>query len=180
MASTARWWRAVIRKRGRIFGFGCRSLRQLCVNGRPATVGYLSSLRVLPQYRNLGLIARGYAFFRRLHQDGRTPFYLTTIAEGNELALHMLTSGRAELPMYHPAGRYHTIAITLSRGTVTSPRCESAAKIRPASIADLPAVIEFLTTVGPRRQFFPVLRADDFLRSARLVARPGAGASPAR
>src|ERR1051325_6536319 len=75
---------------GRIIGFGCRSLRELYVNGRATTVGYLSSLRLLPEHRSLGLVARGYAYFRRLHADGRTPFYLTTIAEGNEMALRIL------------------------------------------------------------------------------------------
>jgi hypothetical protein len=114
---------------GRIFGFGCRSLRELYVNGQPTVVGYLSSLRVLPEYRNRGLVARGYAFFRRLHADGRTPFYLTTIAEGNETALQILTSGRAGLPMYHAAGRYHTIAIALPRrGPIIEPA--SATNIR--------------------------------------------------
>ena len=34
---------------GRIVGFGCRSLRDVYVNGRPAVVGYLSSLRLLPE-----------------------------------------------------------------------------------------------------------------------------------
>src|SRR5437016_765840 len=76
---------------GRIFGFGCRSIRDVYVNGRPEAVGYLSNLRVLPEYRNRGLVARGYAFFRGLHQDGRVPFYLTTIANGNRTALAILT-----------------------------------------------------------------------------------------
>src|SRR5438270_9605247 len=51
---------------GRLAGFGCRSVRRLYVNGRPADVGYLSGLRLLPEHRGLGLVARGYAFFRRL------------------------------------------------------------------------------------------------------------------
>ncbi len=100
---------------GRLIGFGCRSVRRLNVNGLPADVGYLSGLRVLPEYRNMGLVARGYAFFRRLHQDCRTAFYLTTIAEGNDTANSVLTSRRAGLPAYHLAGRYHTIAVTLPR-----------------------------------------------------------------
>src|SRR5262249_41757376 len=72
---------------GRIIGFGCRSVRDRYVNGRPMPVGYLSGLRALPEYRGLGLLARGYAFFRELHRDGKAPVYLTTIAEDNEVAL---------------------------------------------------------------------------------------------
>jgi hypothetical protein len=163
---------------GRIFGFGCRSLRELYVNGEPATVGYLSGLRVLPEYRNRGLVARGYAFFRQLHQDGRTPFYLTTIAEGNETALRILTSGRAGLPRYHPAGRCHTVAIALPRRgpgfrpARSGPNRQAGSlphEIRPAGSTDLSAVLEFLNTVGRRRQFFPLYHREDFLAPDGLL-----------
>src|SRR5207244_4600097 len=79
---------------GHVVGFGSRSVGERYVNGRPMPIGYLSSLRLLEGHRNRGLIARGYAFFRRLHADGRAPLYLTTIAEGNGLALTLLPSGR--------------------------------------------------------------------------------------
>src|SRR5437899_3023357 len=56
---------------GRLIGFGSRTVADRYVNGRAEPVGYLSSLRLLAAYRNLGLVARGYAFFRRLHADAR-------------------------------------------------------------------------------------------------------------
>src|SRR5262245_5965962 len=133
---------------GRVIGFGCRSVREVYVNGRPAVVGYLSSLRLLPEHRNLGLVARGYALFRKLHGDGRVPFYLTTIAAGNRTALKVLTSGRAGLPAYHPAGTYHTVAVALPRRK--RPLAERGVHVRPARAEDLPAVLDFLATVGPR------------------------------
>jgi hypothetical protein len=144
----------------RIIGFGCRSIREVYVNGRPGLVGYLSSLRVLSEHRNLGLIARGYAVFRELHGDGRVPFYLTTIAAGNRTALNVLTSGRAGLPVYHPAGAYYTVAVTLPRRR----RATTASKVnvRPAREEDLPAVLDFLAAAGQRRQFFPRLEASAF------------------
>lgn len=152
---------------GRIIGFGCRSIRDVYVNGQPASVGYLSSLRVLPEHRNLGLVARGYAFLRELHGDGRVPFYLTTIAAGNRTALDVLTSGRAGLPMYHPAGAYHTIAIALPRRQRRTTR--GAVAVRPARPEDLPAILDFLAAAGSRRQFFPRLEANDFLSSEGLM-----------
>jgi hypothetical protein len=42
-----------------VVGFGCRSVNTCYVNGKPMPVGYLSSLRLLREHRNLGLIARG-------------------------------------------------------------------------------------------------------------------------
>jgi hypothetical protein len=152
---------------GRIIGFGCRSVRDVYVNGQPAAVGYLSSLRVLPEYRNLGLVARGYATFRKLHGDGRVPFYLTTIANGNRTALKILTSRRAGLPTYHPAGTYQTIVIPIPRRKkrYTSLMFErgSKATIRPATIADLATLLDFWATVGPQRNYFPRLEQNDFL-----------------
>jgi hypothetical protein len=141
---------------GRLIGFGSRSVRRVYVNGRPTDVGYLSALRLLAEHRNLGLVARGYAHFRKLHADGQAQLYLTTIAEGNDRALDLLTSGRAGLPAYHPAGRYCTLAIP----RVRSPRGQ--ADIRPATPDDLPAILDFLQTHGPTRQFFPCYMAADF------------------
>jgi hypothetical protein len=145
----------------KVVGLACRSIRDVYLNGRPGSVGYLSSLRLLPEHRNLGLVARGYAFLRELHADGRTPLYLTTIAEGNHTALNVLTSGRAGLPRYHPAGAYHTVAIAVPRrGGRFRARNVS---VRPATIEDLDTVLEFLTAVGSGWQFFPCLKLSDFL-----------------
>src|SRR5262249_24988502 len=127
---------------GRVVGFGSRSIAERHVNGRPEPIGYLSSLRLLPAHRNPGLLARGYALFRRLHADRRAPFYLTTITEDNESARAVLTSGRAGLPTYHFAGRYHTVAIPLVRWMPSRSRSLAVA-VRPAREADLPEVLAF-------------------------------------
>jgi ribosomal protein S18 acetylase RimI-like enzyme len=163
-------WRQVIACRDleteRVFGFGCRSITERYVNGTVQEVGYLSSLRVLPEYRNLGLVARGYAFMRQTHQDGRTPFYVTTIAAGNDVALKVLTSGRAGLPTYQPAGTYYTFALPLGpRGAVPT----AASSIRPARNEDLPAILEFLARAGRHRQFFPRYGEDDFRSAGGLL-----------
>jgi len=145
---------------GRIVGFGCRSLRRLYVNGTPTTIGYLSSIRLLAEHRNQGLVARGYRFFRDLHADGRTPMYLTTISESNEPALKILTSGRAGLPSYQPAGNYHTIAVPA--GKHASVRADPSIYLRNAMREDVPILLAFLDEQGPRRQFFPCYEAADF------------------
>ena len=157
---------------GRIIGFGCRSFRDVYINGRPEVVGYLSSLRVLPEHRNFGLVARGYAFFRELHGDGRVPFYLTTIAAGNRTALNVLTSGRAGLPVYHPAGTYHTVAVSLPRQQRRT--TIGSVAVRPARPEDLPVVLDFVAAVGPRRQFFPAPGSERL----PLAGRDDAGSVP--
>src|SRR5262245_47635460 len=133
----------------RLVGFGARSVREMYLNGRVEPVGYLSSLRLLAEHRNRGLVARGFAFLRKLHTDRRTPLYLMTIAEGNDTAQALLTSGRVGLPAHHFAGHYHTVALPLGRW-----RAPAGEGIRPATEADLPEVLAFLNSVGPDRQFF--------------------------
>ena len=155
---------------GRIIGFGCRSIRDVYLNGRPGLVGYLSGLRVLPEHRKLGLVARGYAAFRELHGDGRVPFYLTTIAAGNRTALDVLTSGRAGLPTYHAAGTYHTVAIALPRRPVAA--ATGKVGVRPARAEDLPAVLDFLAAGGAASTVLPAPGGERLPVAGRDDARP--------
>jgi hypothetical protein len=127
---------------GLLVGAGMRSARNMFVNGELRPIGYLSGLRVRPEYRNLGLIARGYRFFRELHADGRAPLYLTTIAEGNRVAQSILTSGRAGLPAYHDAGRFCTFVISPRR------RGEDRADVGSVTISAFGRSMHHLAPVG--------------------------------
>jgi hypothetical protein len=158
---------------GRLVGFGARSVRTRFVNGRPEAVGYLGTLRLLEVYRNRGLLARGFHFFKELHRDGRARLYLTTIAEDNWAALRVLTSGRAGLPAYHYAGDYCTAVLPLR--CRRQEKAPAGVEVRPATPADLPCVLGFLSEVGPERQFFPCYEAGDFFADTGTFhsLRPG-------
>lgn len=147
---------------GQIAGVGTRSVRPMFVNGAPAPVGYLSGLRSLPGVRSRGLLASGYRFLKELHGDGRTCFYLSTIAEGNERALHVLTSGRAGLPGYYPCGSLHTFAIPVPRRKRAHAASVPGVEVRPAHANDVAAILAFLRRAGPALQFFPEYREEDF------------------
>jgi hypothetical protein len=146
---------------GEIVGFGSRAVSPCFVNGEPMPVGYLSSLRLSAEHRSRGLVARGYAYFRELHADGRAPFYLTTIAADNTAALALLTSGRAGLPHYRPLGDYVTLALPLGKHRPRRPP-PVGVEIRHAVAADLPAILELLQRHARRRQFFPAYEARHF------------------
>lgn len=152
------------REANRIAGFGSRSVRARYVNGRSAPIGYLGNLRALPRYRNLGLVARGYAFLKQLHADGRAKLYLTSIAQGNARAQSILTSGRAGLPSYSFAGNYHTMAIPMLRRFRHRNHLQRSIEVRAATNDDLPMVLGFLNAIGPGRQFFPHYQAEEFSR----------------
>lgn len=149
---------------GRPVGFGSRSITRRFLNGRPANVGYLSSLRLLPEYRGRSLVARGYAFFRELHGDNRAKLYVTTIAADNRQALSTIAAGRRRLPAYWDWGTYHTVAVALRGGAARRPGWP-ACQIRPATEGDWPALRGFLRREGMRRQFFVDYVAEDFGRA---------------
>jgi hypothetical protein len=149
------------RATGRIIGMGTRAIGPRFVGGQPTSIGYLSGLRLLPEYHGrAGLLARGYRFLRALHQDGQTPFYLTTVAVDNTVALRTLTNGRAGLPTYHSLGNYVTLAISAEY-----PKSPTAASqhvnTRLAEVDDRDLILKFLATHGPRRQFFPIFESPD-------------------
>jgi hypothetical protein len=145
---------------GGIAAMGSRSVRSRFVNGRPTPVGYLSNLRVLPEYRSGTILARGYRYFKELDGDGASQFYLTTISATNEPAITSLTARRAGLPAYHYWGKYHTVAIPLMRPR----RPEQGAldvQVRSAIIDDRPVLFELLRRAAVQYQCFPCYEADD-------------------
>jgi hypothetical protein len=154
---------------GRVVGMGSRAVSPRYVNGQPQPVGYLSGLRLLPQYRGQGrLLARGYQFLRQLHADNATNFYLTTIADDNEAAIRLLTSGRGGLPIYQPWGRYVTMVMNTKRnrrGRVSN----DALDCRTATTADGAMILKFLRAHGPTRQFFPDYEESDLFTDAGLL-----------
>lgn len=149
-------------KSGRIVGMGSRSISTRYVNSEPNAVGYLSGLRLFPEYRgHAGLLARGYRFLHKLHEDGATGFYLTTIAADNDAAVNVLTSERAGLPVYHPYGNYHTLAISTARWRRFNPTFRNGPEVRPARHEDRDAILKFLNRYGLSREFFPAYDACD-------------------
>ncbi len=146
----------------RIVGFAARSIRTMHVDGRPTSIGYLGGLRALPEYRNQGLLARGVAYLRELHADGRARVYLATIAEGNDRVMDVLTSGRGGLPSMRNAGQYLALAVPIPTRRRRWSGPGDSVCIAPAVQTDLSQILDFLNTHGPRRQFFPQYGEQDF------------------
>ena len=145
---------------GALVGLGTRSTLLAYVDGAPRRIGYLSDLRVAAQYRRGTLLARGYRYFRRLHEQDPVSFYTTVIYEGNAPALNTLVGGRAGLPDYVDWGRVLTPAIHLDFGVRACVVPDVA--IERGSIARLPEIVEFLNRWQRHKQFAPVYRLEDF------------------
>jgi hypothetical protein len=152
-----------------VVGMGSRAISLRYLDGVPTPIGYLSGLRLMPEFRGRsGLLARGYRFLRELHGDGAARFYLTTVAIDNPVG-SVLTSARAGLPVYQACGGYHTLAIS-STSYVRIPELrDDDIEIRKAEKTDRDAIIAFLNTCGPSRQFFPVYEQQDLFSDHGLL-----------
>jgi hypothetical protein len=148
---------------GTLVGLGCLSTAPAYVDGAARAIGYLSDLRVASEYRRGTLLARGYRYFRQLH-DGNgaltVPFYTTMIYEGNAPALAALTGARAGLPRYRDWGRFITPALHLDFGVKPAP--VPGITIARGSSARLAEIVTFLNRWQSHKQFAPVYRATDF------------------
>jgi hypothetical protein len=147
------------RTTGRIIGLGTRSIAPGYINGQPQPLGYLADLRLEPQYRGGTLIARGYRFLRKLHEDRRTHLYTTVIFSENHAAIATIASGRAGLPQYHDMGTIHSPGINIRRA---EPPIDAGCKILRGSQDLLPEIVECLNRNNSRRQFAPVHTAAMF------------------
>lgn len=143
---------------GLLVGMGSRSIRERYVAGVARNVGYLSGLRIHPDYRNRTMLARGYRFLKELDSDQQADFYVTTIAVENSAATSALVGGRAGLPYYKKVGMLNTWIVP-RRKQLTLPANVSVREIRRE---DLPALMIFLEKMSREREWLPKYRATDF------------------
>lgn len=148
------------RRIDKIVGLGNRAIYPAYVNGKICHLGYLSNLRLDNNYRNSLLLSRGYQYLKSLHQDKKTPIYITTIIEDNKFANNLLTSQRAGLPIYHNFGIYHTIAISLSGKKIKK---KGNFEIKKGSIERLDDIIDCIHRNGSQKQFYPFYTKEEFV-----------------
>jgi hypothetical protein len=85
---------------GSLIGLGHRTEADFLSFGKKIRLGYLSGLRLNPQYKLSTALPRGYAKMKELHNSGSALAYLTTIQAENQNAKNVLGSGKAGLPNY--------------------------------------------------------------------------------
>jgi hypothetical protein len=149
---------------GEIAGIGTRCLAEAFVNGKAQRVGYLSDLRILPQWRKGTVLSRGYKFLRELDADGAVDLYHTAIFAENATARAALFKERAHVPPYHPLGTFITAGIHPSRARASP---QSLLHVTRGSRAGLPRIVDFLNAHNASRQFAPVHRLEDFTPGGR-------------
>ena len=145
----------VDREIDRVVGMGARSIRKLYINGKPTKFGYLSQFRIDKNYRSMRKsITQAWQFLKELHQDGKSPFYYTSIIEDNLPARRLLTRGLPGLPKYIEYSRMHTLAI-YSRRKKRKINLPDGLKISRGSKHTQTVIIECLQRNLSRYQFAP-------------------------
>jgi hypothetical protein len=149
---------------GRLAGIACRAEHRGYLNGEESVLGYIGQIRVSPDFRGHWLVHRGAKFFREASPPGL--LYVGVVAAENQRARQLLVGSRPPLGLHVlRVGGLTTCAILLrSRRLARSPGVE----VQPGSIEQLKEILEFLQTQGPRRQFFPAYRREDFTGGATL------------
>lgn len=135
---------------GGLAGVFAAGKRRVYVEGEPRNIRYLSDLRIDPAHRGGRWLLRGW---RHLRENVFAPgeFAQTLILSDNADVLALLTSGRAGLPRYEPAGAYRTHFLAARQRPPRSRRWR-VARAGPHDAADMQALV---TAEGPRKAFFP-------------------------
>ena len=151
---------------GILVGTFSRSERLAFVNGTPRPLGYLGLLRMHDRFRGRTRYLReGYEACRRfLHDPARTPYYVTSIIEGNATARRVLEAGLPGLPTYRPWQAFSTLALPCGRRPVRMP---AGTRIVPGSPELLGDIAACLQRNYARYSLAPCWTADDLASPER-------------
>lgn len=156
----------VIRQRsdGQLAGIACRAERQAYLNGQETPLGYIGQIRVAESFQGNWLVHRGAKWFRDASPPGL--LYTGVISSENPRARELLVGARLPEGL-QVSGRWEmtTCAIPLRpRRVLQAP----GVKVDPGSLETLEEISTYLHLEGPRRQFFPAYKLEDFSGGARL------------
>mgnify|MGYP001068204293 CR=1 FL=1 len=100
---------------GKICAVGCCIIRKAFINGEVRNTGYLTGLKVLPEYRRkLPNISDVYSFLHEQTRD-KVDIYYTTILKDNINAQKLLEKRRKNMPQYDYAGEYTVYCFTTGK-----------------------------------------------------------------
>lgn len=125
------------------------------INGSAAKIGYLGSLRVLPEKRHrIRALKGGFASINVLTcAEHLQSYWFTSIAADNDPARRMLEAGIKDLPVYKHISDVETLLFSTRQG-------KPCGLLQSAIGADIPAIVNFYNSHAAQYQFAPVLTED--------------------
>jgi len=149
-----------------IVSMGSISEKKCFLNHCEHSIGYLSSLRSLPEVQKSTLLARGYQFFYQIHKKLECKIYLTTILEDNYNAIKVLTSRKAGLPTYNDWGRVHTLMMKVGKNTWKE---KHGFSYEIAERKDIPEILNLIKSEAQKRQFVTSYNEDHLISKTGLL-----------
>lgn len=145
---------AAFDENGRAAGMLSAGMRRVWLGGE-REMRYLCDLRIHRDWQRSTLLARGFRLLKReIFAPGE--WAQTLVLEDNLQAIELLSSHRAGLPEYRPAGTYVTWLLP-SQAVIADP----VIPVRRAKRADLPEMQGIYDNSIQRRSFAPVLDFSD-------------------
>lgn len=153
---------------------GCMAEKNYWINGRQQEekVGYLSSLRIDPQFQSMGLLSKASQFLQAEHEANHPDrIYLSTILEENVLAKKILTAPRPGVPNYEDLGLLITGFFPVAKKIWTNRLQESDGRltVRKANTTDLPQLAAYWKMESVKRQLVPIYTETDFLSETGIL-----------
>jgi radical SAM superfamily enzyme YgiQ (UPF0313 family) len=154
-------------KLNRLIGMGVLAEKPVWINGRIERAGYLTMLRIDPEYRALGLTALGYSQFRKYVGPDAPGLCLTAIFDDNANALRALTGNRSSVPQYSPLAK----VISLVTGRSQARRLgdyPGPLDLQRCTPGELDELLAFWEARGRLTQMTPAYQRSDFTRGGLL------------
>lgn len=96
-------------------GMGACIIRKEFIDGRVNKIGYLTGLKIVPEYRKkIFFIPKLYEYLRSIVDDDISVFYTTILSE-NEAAIKLFEKKRKGIPEYSFQGEYTTYMYTSAK-----------------------------------------------------------------
>jgi hypothetical protein len=140
---------------GRAAGMLSAGKRRVWVGGGEQDMRYLCDLRIHRDWQRSTLLARGFRLLKR-EVFAPSEWAQTLVLEDNLQAIELLSSHRAGLPEYRPAGIYITWLLPSQAVAV-----DTAITVRRARRPDLPEMQRVYNDSARRRSFAPVVDFND-------------------
>jgi hypothetical protein len=134
------------------------SIKDCYINGKPETIAYFSSIKIDKDYRG-GLILKKIITNLRSNMHSDPKFYFCSILENNHTANKIFQSGRSQLPVLIPLGKFKTLIFKARKSKYNF---IPSIKITNASNVDIIDLVAFLGKEGLKKQLFPVYKTEHF------------------
>jgi hypothetical protein len=155
----------ITRDKKKVVGMGMISSQKLYIGGKSAHIGYLSNLRVDRSYRGKGILKNGMKYLKKIDRKDKIGVYYTFIVKKNSIAKKIFLKHKEGFPNFHDMGGVTTYILPIHRENKKNSKnniLKKSYEIRRASKKDSSAIVNFVSQIGRKKNFYPCIDIADF------------------